>query len=114
MPAAVAHCRGAGEDEEMREVCLQALESFVARSAYDARPYVTEQIVPLALECLSHDPNYDDSGDYDDDRMSADDDGYADECVGRLTCIPYCFSGGGGAAAVAGAASAAAAAAAAV
>lgn len=58
----------------MREHCLQALESFVSRSPFDARPLVVDGgVLELALALLSYDPNYvdgmedEDGGDDDED-----------------------------------------------
>lgn len=58
VPLAIRYLRGAAEgDEELREYCLQALESFVQRSPQDARAQLGE-ILPTCLEFLRFDPNY--------------------------------------------------------
>lgn len=49
-------------DDELRENCLQALESFVLRCPTEITPYIT-QIVQLCLEYLKYDPNYADDDD---------------------------------------------------
>lgn len=78
VPCIVQHGKaGPQDDDEMREHCLQALESFVSRSPFDARPLVVDGgVLELALALLSYDPNYVD--DMEDDDGEDDDD---EECV---------------------------------
>ncbi|KAI8473659.1 MAG: armadillo-type protein [Monoraphidium minutum] len=69
LPLVVAAYRGAGEgeaDDELREHCLLALESFVQRSPADARPQLGP-VLDVALEALRHDPNFADDMQDDDD-----------------------------------------------
>ncbi|XP_071033153.1 cullin-associated NEDD8-dissociated protein 1 isoform X2 [Parasteatoda tepidariorum] len=60
MPVVVQYC--AVEDDELREYCLHAFESFVRRCPKEISPHVST-IVKLCLKYLCHDPNYN----YDDD-----------------------------------------------
>ena len=71
-------CKGEGDDE-LRETCLQTLESFVghARESTFVRGMLPD-LLSLGLEYLSFDPNYnydddEDMGDGDDDEFSDDD-----------------------------------------
>ncbi|KAJ3126925.1 Cullin-associated NEDD8-dissociated protein 1 [Nowakowskiella sp. JEL0407] len=58
------------EDDELREICLLALESFTLRCPTEVSPYLPS-IIELALNLIKYDPNYDD-GDDDDDEMDMD------------------------------------------
>ncbi|XP_055935598.1 cullin-associated NEDD8-dissociated protein 1-like [Argiope bruennichi] len=60
MPIVVQYC--AVEDDELREYCLHAFESFVRRCPKEISPHVST-IVKLCLQYLCYDPNYN----YDDD-----------------------------------------------
>mmetsp|Transcript_31520 Transcript_31520/g.102698 ORF Transcript_31520/g.102698 Transcript_31520/m.102698 type:complete len:1240 (+) Transcript_31520:55-3774(+) len=76
VPGVIAICNGAGEDEELREVCLQALEAFLARCPGEVGPFV-EASLELALDNLSFDPNYagdDDEADEMETEGGSDDD----------------------------------------
>eukprot|EP00879_Flechtneria_rotunda_P007662 GHRR01008035.1.p1 GENE.GHRR01008035.1~~GHRR01008035.1.p1 ORF type:complete len:648 (+),score=253.35 GHRR01008035.1:1250-3193(+) len=58
VPLVIKYAQQAAEgDDELREFALQALESFVARSPGDARPYL-DQLLFEALKYLKYDPNY--------------------------------------------------------
>ncbi|PRW59351.1 cullin-associated NEDD8-dissociated 1 isoform B [Chlorella sorokiniana] len=71
VPLAIRYLRGAAEgDEELREYCLQALESFVQRSPQDARAQLGD-ILPTCLEFLRFDPNYADD-DMDEEEEAED------------------------------------------
>ncbi|XP_052085388.1 cullin-associated NEDD8-dissociated protein 1-like isoform X1 [Mytilus californianus] len=59
------------EDDELREYCLQAFESFVRRCPKEISSFVTN-IIRTCLKYICHDPNYN----YDDD-----DDGFGDEAM---------------------------------
>lgn len=59
------------EDDELREYCLQAFESFVRRCPKEISSFVTN-IIKTCLKYICHDPNYN----YDDD-----DDGFGDEAM---------------------------------
>ena len=79
VPLAVEYCRSAEEGEdELKEYCLQALESFALRSPQGAHGYFN-LMFPLALDCLSYDPNYTEGMEEDG---SEDED--ADECAPLL------------------------------
>ncbi|KAJ3295312.1 Cullin-associated NEDD8-dissociated protein 1 [Borealophlyctis nickersoniae] len=58
------------EDDELRENCLNALESFVLRLPTEITPHIST-IVSLALGYIKYDPNYD-AGD-EDESMEVDD-----------------------------------------
>eukprot|EP00192_Tetraselmis_astigmatica_P000226 CAMPEP_0117662728 /NCGR_PEP_ID=MMETSP0804-20121206/8205_1 /TAXON_ID=1074897 /ORGANISM="Tetraselmis astigmatica, Strain CCMP880" /LENGTH=1235 /DNA_ID=CAMNT_0005469641 /DNA_START=95 /DNA_END=3802 /DNA_ORIENTATION=- len=78
LPLVMSHCDSAGEEDyQLREYCLQALESFVERCPQDARKFL-EQVFVLSLKYLSYDPNYDmdanDDEDMDDDMDEDDND----------------------------------------
>ena len=53
-------------DPEMIESCLQAFESFVLRCPREVAPF-QQTIGQVSLKYLSHDPNYDDGDDMEDD-----------------------------------------------
>ncbi|KAL1492929.1 hypothetical protein ABEB36_011093 [Hypothenemus hampei] len=72
------------EDEELREYCLQAFESFVNRCPKEITPNISE-ITQLCLKYITYDPNYnydDDEGagnaDLDDDEDEENDE-YSDD-----------------------------------
>lgn len=62
-------------DDELKEYCLQALESFVRKCPKEIKPYIPE-ITKLSLKYLCYDPNYnyedDDEGEGDEDNMEMD------------------------------------------
>ncbi|KIY96332.1 hypothetical protein MNEG_11630 [Monoraphidium neglectum] len=85
LPLVVAAYEGAGEgeaDDELREHCLQALESFVQRSPADARAQL-DSVLAVALEALRHDPNFaddmQDDGEGGGGGSDDDDDGGSEE-----------------------------------
>jgi len=55
-------------DDELRECCIQAFESFVCRCPKEVTSYV-EEITNLCLEFLCYDPNYNYGSDDEDDDM---------------------------------------------
>lgn len=65
MPIIVQHTVQADEDDELREICLQSLESFVVRCPTEITSYLNE-IIKLGLEYIKYDPNY---ADDDDDEV---------------------------------------------
>jgi hypothetical protein len=78
VPLMIDFAGKAGEgDDELREHCLQALESFVARSPAACRPLLP-QVLAAALGYLKYDPNYaddmeeDEEGDDDDEEQEED------------------------------------------
>ncbi|KAM0046728.1 putative TATA-binding protein interacting (TIP20) [Helianthus debilis subsp. tardiflorus] len=75
VPVLNEYCMNASEnDEELREYSLQALESFLLRCPRDISPYCKE-ILHLALEYLSYDPNFTDNMEEDtDDEVHDDED----------------------------------------
>lgn len=56
VPIITGYAINADEDDELREICLQALESFVLRCPTEIGPFV-DQISNLALEYIKYDPN---------------------------------------------------------
>ncbi|GAB1606379.1 cullin-associated NEDD8-dissociated protein 1 [Argonauta hians] len=73
VPLIVGFCRE--EDDELREFCLQAFESFVRRCPKEITPFV-DQITPICLEYICYDPNYN----YDEDEENESMDiGHEDE-----------------------------------
>ncbi|KAK2966552.1 hypothetical protein RJ640_014521 [Escallonia rubra] len=74
VPVLINYCMSASEnDEELREYSLQALESFLLRCHRDISPYCNE-ILHLALEFLSYDPNFTDNMEEDTDNESNEED----------------------------------------
>lgn len=74
VPLLLHYCKSASEnDEELREYSLQALESFLLRCPRDISPYC-DQILYLALEYLSYDPNFTDNMEEDTDDQIYDED----------------------------------------
>lgn len=79
------------EDDELREHCLQTLESFVDRCTYEMREYAGS-LATLVVSLATYDPNYADEDDEDgmvdddgitnggaDDELENDDDEYGDD-----------------------------------
>ncbi|XP_071111936.1 cullin-associated NEDD8-dissociated protein 1-like [Haliotis cracherodii] len=64
IPLIVRFCKE--DDDELREYCLQAFESFVRRCPKEVSPFITE-IITICLQYICHDPNYN----YDDDDEEA-------------------------------------------
>ncbi|XWS18034.1 hypothetical protein CRYUN_Cryun32bG0007600 [Craigia yunnanensis] len=84
VPVLINYCTKASEnDEELREYSLQALESFLLRCPRDISSYCDE-ILHLALEYLSYDPNFTDNmeEDADDENHEEEED---DESVNEYT-----------------------------
>ncbi|RCH96938.1 Cullin-associated NEDD8-dissociated protein 1 [Rhizopus azygosporus] len=71
VPIIIACTKKSDDDDELREICLQALESFVYRCPTEASPFVNE-IIQLALEYIKYDPNFA-GGDDDEDEFEAED-----------------------------------------
>lgn len=65
VPLVVKYCRA--DDDELREYCLQAFESFVRRCPKEVSPFLPE-ISEICLKYICHDPNYN----YDDDEEAMD------------------------------------------
>ncbi|OMO95503.1 Armadillo-like helical [Corchorus capsularis] len=84
VPVLINYCTTASEnDEELREYSLQALESFLLRCPRDISSYCDE-ILHLALEYLSYDPNFTDNmeEDTDDENQEEEED---DESANEYT-----------------------------
>ncbi|KAI8337575.1 armadillo-type protein [Chlamydoabsidia padenii] len=73
VPMVTRFTKEADEDDELREICLQTLESFVIRCPSEIAMYIDE-LIALGLEYLKYDPNFADNNDDDDDMMDEDDD----------------------------------------
>ncbi|KAL5015536.1 hypothetical protein ScPMuIL_009806 [Solemya velum] len=67
VPLIVGFCRE--DDDELREYCLQAFESFNRRCPKEISPFVTE-IINICLKYICYDPNY--NYDDDDDSMETE------------------------------------------
>ncbi|XP_014662099.1 PREDICTED: cullin-associated NEDD8-dissociated protein 1-like [Priapulus caudatus] len=85
LPHMVRYCKV--EDDELREYCLQAFESFVRRCPKEISTHIPT-IITLCLEYLCYDPNYNyDDDDDDEDSMDTEadeeqgesDDEYSDD-----------------------------------
>jgi hypothetical protein len=87
VPLVARHCDSekAGDDQDLREHCLQCFETLLQRCPADITPHV-DTIQNLALKYLSFDPNYaadsdgEDAADMDEDNNDGfDDDQFSDE-----------------------------------
>lgn len=58
-------------DDELKEYCIQAFESFVRRCPKEITPYI-QPMIELCLKYLQYDPNYNYDDDDDDDEMEMD------------------------------------------
>ena len=61
------------EDDELREYCIQAFESFVRRCPKDVLPHIP-MIIQICLKFLVYDPNYNYDDDQGGDSMELEDD----------------------------------------
>lgn len=57
MPIVTRFATEADEDDELREICLQTLESFVVRCPSEIAVYI-DDLIALGLEYLKYDPNF--------------------------------------------------------
>ncbi|XP_030071478.1 cullin-associated NEDD8-dissociated protein 1 [Microcaecilia unicolor] len=70
IPLVVKFCNV--DDDELREYCIQAFESFVRRCPKEVYPHVST-IISICLKYLTYDPNYNyDDEDEDENAMDAD------------------------------------------
>uniref|UniRef100_UPI003AAB08F0 cullin-associated NEDD8-dissociated protein 1 isoform X2 n=1 Tax=Centroberyx gerrardi TaxID=166262 RepID=UPI003AAB08F0 len=70
IPLVVKFCNV--DDDELREYCIQAFESFVRRCPKEVYPHVPT-VISLCLRYLTYDPNYNyDDEDEDDNAMDAE------------------------------------------
>lgn len=76
VPPIVKFCRE--EDDELREYCLQAFESFVRRCPKEISPFVSE-IIKICLRYICHDPNYNYDDDEDSDAMEMEEEEEEDD-----------------------------------
>ncbi|KAG1427949.1 hypothetical protein G6F59_003503 [Rhizopus arrhizus] len=70
VPIIISYTKKSEEDDELREICFQTLESFIYRCPTEIAPFVNE-ITQLALEYIKHDPNF--AGDDSDDDLENED-----------------------------------------
>ncbi|ELU01651.1 hypothetical protein CAPTEDRAFT_19001 [Capitella teleta] len=71
IPLIVKFCRV--DDDELREYCIQAFESFVRRCPKEISPHI-DRIIQLCLEYIAYDPNYNYEEGADEDDMELEDD----------------------------------------
>uniref|UniRef100_A0A8C1FFC0 Cullin-associated and neddylation-dissociated 1 n=2 Tax=Cyprinus carpio TaxID=7962 RepID=A0A8C1FFC0_CYPCA len=70
IPLVVKFCNV--DDDELREYCIQAFESFVRRCPKEVYPHVPT-VISICLKYLTYDPNYNyDDEDEDENAMDAD------------------------------------------
>lgn len=85
IPLVVKFCNV--DDDELREYCIQAFESFVRRCPKEVYPHVPT-VISICLRYLTYDPNYNfDDEDEDDNAMDAEqnDEDYQGGCDGWLS-----------------------------
>uniref|UniRef100_A0A8C4N8T2 Cullin-associated and neddylation-dissociated 1 n=1 Tax=Eptatretus burgeri TaxID=7764 RepID=A0A8C4N8T2_EPTBU len=75
-PLIVKFCKV--EDDELREYCIQAFESFVRRCPKEVSPHVPV-IIELCLKYLTYDPNYNYDEDDDEDESAMEAEGLDDD-----------------------------------
>ncbi|KAI9258536.1 armadillo-type protein [Sporodiniella umbellata] len=86
IPTIISFTKSSEDDDELREICLQTLESFLYRCPKEVSPYVSE-LISLALEYIKYDPNFagdddeDEDLEEDSDSMSGDEDDEYDDIV---------------------------------
>ncbi|GAX78344.1 hypothetical protein CEUSTIGMA_g5786.t1 [Chlamydomonas eustigma] len=75
VPLIISHCEKAGEgDEELKEICLQAIDGFLQRCPLDSRTHLNT-LLGVSLKYLKHDPNFvDDDMNEDEGGDGGDDD----------------------------------------
>ncbi|KAG1444863.1 hypothetical protein G6F56_010127 [Rhizopus delemar] len=78
VPIIISFTKRSEEDDEMREICLQTLESFVYRCPTEISLFVPE-LIQLALEYIKYDPNFAGDDDEDEDLENEDEDMSGDE-----------------------------------
>ncbi|XP_069760081.1 cullin-associated NEDD8-dissociated protein 1 isoform X3 [Narcine bancroftii] len=79
IPLVVKFC--SVEDDELREYCIQAFESFVRRCPKEVFLHVTT-IITLCLRYLTYDPNYNYDEDEDEDESAMESEGGDDDDPG--------------------------------
>lgn len=58
-------------DDELGEICLQSLETFLLKCPAEITPYI-DQIIGVALKSLKYDPNYHDEEEEDEEDEDGD------------------------------------------
>ncbi|XP_074601185.1 cullin-associated and neddylation-dissociated 1 [Brevipalpus obovatus] len=77
MPCILTFCKL--EDDELKEFCIQALESFVRRCPKEIAPH-TSTIIQICLHYLCYDPNYNyEDADSEEMEMDQEDNGDSNE-----------------------------------
>ncbi|MBN3288303.1 CAND1 protein, partial [Polyodon spathula] len=69
IPVLVKYC--SVEDDELREYCFQAFESFVRRCPKEMSPHIPT-VIGLCLKYITYDPNYNYDNDEEDDDNAMD------------------------------------------
>lgn len=76
VPLVVEKWSAAGEgDDELKDLCLQALEAFVLRSPLDSKRHL-DAILDIAQRSLSYDPNYADDMEQDTEEEEEEEEAY--------------------------------------
>ncbi|XP_039627059.1 cullin-associated NEDD8-dissociated protein 2 [Polypterus senegalus] len=77
VPIIVKYCDV--EDDELREYCFQAFESFVRRCPKEMSPHIST-VIKLCLKYITYDPNYNyETDDDEEEAMDIDDGGEEDQ-----------------------------------
>ncbi|KAM6216148.1 cullin-associated NEDD8-dissociated protein 2 [Rhynchocyon petersi] len=66
------------DDDELRESCFQAFESFLRKCPKEMGPHVPS-VTSLCLQYLKHDPNYNYDSDEDEEQMEMEDNGFSEQ-----------------------------------
>jgi cullin-associated NEDD8-dissociated protein 1 len=78
------------EDDEVKEQCLQSLESFVESMNVEESQW--SAITDVGTECIKYDPNYLDD---DDEEMDEDEDGFSEEAFSDTDDVSWKVRRGG-------------------
>ncbi|KAG2206299.1 hypothetical protein INT47_007313 [Mucor saturninus] len=72
VPIISSYASDTEDDDELREICLQTLESFILRCPVDIAPSI-QDIISLSLDFIKHDPNFVEDDEDEDEAMDEDD-----------------------------------------
>jgi hypothetical protein len=78
VPIIAGYAAKRDDDDELHEICLQSLESFVLRCPIDISPSI-QDIINLSLDLLKHDPNFVEDDEEDEDEQMDEDEEEEDE-----------------------------------
>lgn len=84
VPLVVGFCKV--EDDELREQCFQAMESFIKRCPKEISSYVPT-ITDLCLKYISYDPNYNYDSEEEDEAMETGSDEEQGLCSFGELCL---------------------------